>query len=868
MKKKFSLLGLLMLLILGVTSCKKDKEKTDPNNPNNPSGPNTDTPLILSSQEVDKVFNPFFSTTGADSSVVGMTQIGMLGNDKEGNPTYGENEATVVLDYETETKGIKDVDQTTEYYFVLKNNIKFSNGSPLTMKDVLFNLYVYLDPVYSGSSTIYSTDIVGLQEYRTQEANEEEQKRFKEQFETAASTRITNLMESSNDIFEENKNGPTLSSEEFREKLAEFGDENLVTDYDKLLELFEEELNTDFTNSIDSADSIVITNKDKLTRKPFTTDVEAFLYNEGYITYNRNDDRIESALTNDYTQLKTWTKEQAIQTVFQDKIPNGIEEILTYYNAASALNEYLINKAMEEHFAGATREFPNISGITFANRTAPITVNGKTYPAPTYDENGAVANGSNEVLKIVINDVDPKAIWNFAFTVAPMYYYSSQEYIDKFDYVSNFGVEYSSETFMNNVVKNPSKIGVPVGAGAYQASKAAGGTDNVGGGDFYDKGVIYFESNPNYLLGEPKVKKLRYQVVAQNRMLDALYNKEIDFIEPNAKPETIAELEGKHDEGIRNKSITTSGYGYIGINAGKVPDLVVRQVIMHCIDVNEIVGYYGGDAKAIYRSMSLASWAYPEGATAYYPYIGGKIPEDLSVVNPDYKNYVNGLGKHAGDSLTESEQMEFIKEEIEDVGLYKKNGNGIYAKGSSTLKYTFTIAGEDQDHPAWDAMYHASEILNSAGFSINVTTDRNALTKLTTGDLTVWAAAWGSTIDPDMYQVYHIDSNATSVNNWGYPQIKKNTSGKYDTELRLLGDLSELIDLGRSTLDQTERAAIYSQALDIVMQMAVELPTYQRNDLFAYNANKIDETSLTPDSDLSPYKGLMSDIHKVTLKVS
>ena len=49
------------------------------------------------------------------------------------------------------------------------------------------------------------------------------------------------------------------------------------------------------------------------------------------------------------------------------------------------------------------------------------------------------------------------------------------------------------------------------------------------------------------------------------------------------------------------------------------------------------------------------------------------------------------------------------------------------------------------------------------------------------------------------------------------------------------------------------------------MQLAVELPTYQRNDLFAYNTNKIDVTTLTPDAQLSPYKGLTSDLHLVSL---
>ena len=51
---------------------------------------NENDPLVFSSQEVDKVFNPFFSTAAPDSNVVGLTQIGMIGNDKDGKPVWGE----------------------------------------------------------------------------------------------------------------------------------------------------------------------------------------------------------------------------------------------------------------------------------------------------------------------------------------------------------------------------------------------------------------------------------------------------------------------------------------------------------------------------------------------------------------------------------------------------------------------------------------------------------------------------------------------------------------------------------------------------------------------------------------------------------
>ena len=135
--------------------------------------------LVLSSGDFDGVFNPFFSTSAYDSTIVGQTQISMLGSDDEGlNVTYGPDEPVVTLDYdETMYDANGNVTQTgsasgtTVYQMVIKNDILFSDGVPLTAHDVLFNLYVYLDPNYTGSSTLYSTDIVGLADYQAQRVN-------------------------------------------------------------------------------------------------------------------------------------------------------------------------------------------------------------------------------------------------------------------------------------------------------------------------------------------------------------------------------------------------------------------------------------------------------------------------------------------------------------------------------------------------------------------------------------------------------------------------------------------------------------------------------------------------------------------------
>ncbi|MDE6060639.1 MAG: hypothetical protein K2G31_04140, partial [Clostridia bacterium] len=123
----------------------------------------------------DGVFNPFYSSSADDSSVISLTQISMLSTDKEGNIVCGENEPTVTKSWwSNENKDDDGNVVTTTYEFLIKNGIKWSNGTDLTIKDVLFNLYVYLDPAYTGSATIYSTDIVGLNRYRLQKASDNE----------------------------------------------------------------------------------------------------------------------------------------------------------------------------------------------------------------------------------------------------------------------------------------------------------------------------------------------------------------------------------------------------------------------------------------------------------------------------------------------------------------------------------------------------------------------------------------------------------------------------------------------------------------------------------------------------------------------
>ena len=428
-----------------------------------------------------------------------------------------------------------------------------------------------------------------------------------------------------------------------------------------------------------------------------------------------------------------------------------------------------------------------------------------------------------------------------------MNYYSTHDYKGK-DYINSFnedagefGLAFGDLDFMEKVINAPEKVGLPVGAGVYMASNERGDQSNVNAGSFFDKNMVYFERNPYFetvgddSIHNAKIKYVRYKVVETDQIINSLGTGEIDFGEPNGTQENISALNNK---GIAHDEIKTNGYGYVGINPRYVPDITVRRAIMRAMDTSIIVNnYYKGDlAELIYRPMSNTSWAYPKGVGVY-------------------KNEAKGLDYSFDPTGLEIEDM------LEDAD-YVKNAQGIYTKdlagfGTVTLDYTFTIAGSTSDHPAYAMFNEAMKLLNKHGFKIKVVTSQTALSDLTTGKLTVWAAAWSSTIDPDMYQVYHKDSLATSVNNWGYRQIKANKT-LYATEWNLIQQLSQLIDDGRATDVQKDRETIYAQALDLIMELAVEFPTYQRKDMSAYNAKILDRESMTAKP--TAYEGLLARI--------
>lgn len=712
---------------------------------------------------------------------------------------------------------------------------------------------------------MYSIDIQGLSKYRTQSDADDAQNNLNQQAQAQGVARVNRLLgwcDMAKLASTEN-----MSLEDYFTDKEEL--EEVKKDIEQIQKLFKKELDTDWVAAasmveeyekyyLKNAETDAITSsmptkwkeytKEGNTHKRISEQWEVFAIMYGMITTSteqlgeRGSKDAVKKYTFEYNSSDTYAHDQEsmVNRTYMDFFPEEesgkkfkeqLATVITMYGTAGTFLEYAVGKEKQKilHENGDVLEYDHIEGI-------------KVYEASSIPE-GSLFGGSlkyddnRTILNIRINGVDPKAIYSFSFSVAPMAYYSTSEAIAKFkesesvekitvegteydvkNYVG-FGVLHGDTDFMADVYSQL----VPRGAGPYRASngdpKGVADDATLTRAQFYSNNVVNFERN-NYFKTVMKdghnanIKFLRYKVIASNAMTEAVTGKnpEVHISQPNATKKEMQKIKGI--KGVISIPVEYMGYGYIGINANYVHEIEVRRAIMHAMNVDLCKDYYGGDdlVTIIYRSMSYYSEYYPR-----------------QQVTKQYYDF----------DPTGQTSLDLVKQagyEIRDKTGILKNTSGDY------LKFTFTVAGESEDHPAYQTMVLAAEILNKIGFDVTVTKDSQALSKLATGGLQIWAAAWSSAIDPDMYQVYHKDSSASSIKNWGYSYLlsDENTG----PEKVILDDLADEIELGRKYMTFDERVGHYHKALDYVMDLAVELPTYQRKEMYLINTKVVDEKTL------------------------
>ncbi|MEG0086683.1 MAG: ABC transporter substrate-binding protein, partial [Niameybacter sp.] len=390
-------------------------------------------------------------------------------------------------------------------------------------------------------------------------------------------------------------------------------------------------------------------------------------------------------------------------------------------------------------------------------------------------------------VKVTLKGIDPAAIWKLGgIDVAPKHYYG----------VDDAGKEYVKGDV--SVVK--SRNATPMGAGAYKFGS-------------FENNVVTLNANENYFKGAPATPTIKFQVTAEANKLEGLKLGEFDISDPSASKEMVANVE---DAGLEYKLVENLGYGYIGLNAERIPDVNVRKGLMHLMNRRPAVdSYYGELADVIERPMSKVSWAYPQDCTEYYGFDPAKAME-----------YFTAAGYTQVD----------------------KNGKPSLEKDGKQLRIEVGIpGGGTMDHPTAPVLTQMKTEMEKIGAVLEIAdTDGTVFfDRLNQHDWDMWVAAWGATADPDMYQVYHSEGPSNHY------EIKN-------------ADLDKFIMDARATNDIEARKECYSQALDIIMDEAVEMPVYQRKNMFVFNQEVVDMESLPKD--MTPYYTYFAEVETFRLK--
>ena len=708
----------------------------------------SDGTLVLAETGFEGKFSPFFASSASDQDVIDLTQLGLLGADRKGemilNGIEGETREYNGTDYTyygtSDCVVTENDDGTVTYDIKLRDDLKFSDGEPVTIDDVIFSMYVFLDPTYDGSVTMYSTPIVGLEEYR-------------------------NSMS-------------TLSK-----LIAEAGEDN--TDYTN----FTEEQQKAFWDAVNDGGV------------KFAQEIVDYMMANGATD-------VTSAAAGWGFDLPDGADAKAFFLAIGEQYDWSFSA-MEAESAGSALSELI----PEDVYAYST------TGVNVGNAVANVA--------------GIVKTGDYS-MTLTTSELSTTMIYQLQMPIAPLHYYGDESL---YDYDNNsFGFVKGDLSGVR------SKTSAPLGGGMFTFSK-------------YSDGVVYLDANPDYFNGAPKVAHVNMKETQEADKITGVQAGTIDISDPSYSLEVadqIADINGVQGEDgpvITTRLKDYRGYGYIALSAKNVnvggdpasqASKDLRKAIMTVIAAYRDEGidsYYGDTATVINYPMSNTSWAAPS------------VTDDGYQIA--YSTDVDGNEIYTSDMKSEDKYAAALQAALgyfEAAGYTVANGQITAAPAGAKMEYQINIgASGNGDHPSFQTLTNAAAALKTIGFTLTVNDMANAsdlFASYQSGAAEGWVAAWQSTNDPDMYQLYH-SQGATN-----YYAIN-------DT------DLDELIMAARATTDQEVRKTMYKEAMEIILDWGVELPVYQRSEATIFSTERVNIDTIAKDQ--TPYWTYKSELNNLEL---
>ena len=458
-------------------------------------------------------------------------------------------------------------------------------------------------------------------------------------------------------------------------------------------------------------------------------------------------------------------------------------------------------------------------------------------------------------MTVTLDKVDATAIYQLGVTIAPMHYYGDPSL---YDYDNNqFGFPKGDLSSVR------AKTTSPMGAGPYKYIK-------------YEDGVVYFEANDSYFLGAPKTKYLNFQqCMSDDDKLNGVITGTIDIADPSFSNDTVEAIEKANGGELDGDKITTNtvdnlGYGYLGISSacvnvggepGSEASKDLRKAFATVFSVYRnvaIESYYGERASVINYPISNTSWAAPQPTDDGY-----KVAFSVDV---------NGNDIYTSDMTAEQRYDAALQAALgyfEAAGYTVEDGKLTAAPAGAKLEYEVQIPADGSgDHPSFMMISEASKALATIGMNL-IVTDLSDSSGLWDGidarQVDMWCAAWSATVDPDMYQIYYSDVADHTTD----PGVGKNPyggpaqGGSNKMYCIADADLDSMILTARESLDQSYRKTMYKACLDIVVDWAVEVPVYQRQNAIIFSTERVNMSTVTPD--ITTFYKWYAEIEKIEL---
>ena len=828
------LLALVMLFSLAAchtsektdtTGAQGEQTTTEGNKPSTPDNSKSDynntTPLVVAYSNFSEKFSPYYSDTAYDADVVKMVSLSLMTTDRMGGIIFNGIEGETVnyngTDYTYRGCADLDIDHdavtnTTTYTAKIRDDLKFWDGTPVTAKDIMFTYYSYLDPAYVGSNSLASYDIIGLTNWRTQ-----------------TSDAVYNKYSAIAKELQNNGRG-----------------EGYVAGSS-----YTEEMYNDFWNDIDYQWAFTVQCiYDNVHSKYAVDDYAGMIGKETYEEIKANE-----GLKVAYA-MRLWGFGKMV-----DVEENG--ETKKVFTDAMGLNTWDLETTfptMEDYVAVTKAKYENDAASFFdtestGNEGTSIVEYARANLISKYGPLDAemAGKGVNSIegikmiddytVSVTVNGYSAPAIYNIlGIYITPLHYYGDT---DKWDPDNGmYGFE------RGNLEKLKALTEVPRGAGPYVYES-------------YKDKVVTFKSNENYFKGQPKIPTILFKETTAAEVATAVNTGDADAGEmtgSRTRFEEVANYNSNHE--ITGDVITTSkvdnlGYGYIGMNADtiKIGDdpaskesKALRKALATILAVYRDVAYdsyYGEAASVIQYPISNTSWAAPQSSDPDY-----KIAFSQDAQGNDI--YTASMSADEKYAAAKAAALTWF----EAAGYTVADGKVTAAPEGGKLSYEVIIPGDGQgDHPSYTVLTMAKAAFEEIGIEliINDPADSNVLwNRLDAGDQELWCAAWGSTIDPDMYQVYHgnniVGKGGTDSNHYHINDAK----------------LNQLIMDARSSDDQAFRKSTYKECLDIIVDWAVEIPAYQRQNCIIFSTQRINIDTMTPD--ITTFWGWMNDIENLEMK--